>query len=461
MAKINFYIRSKQEGQPATVYLRYNIGRKVDKEGNLKYNDGRQTDIWTATPEKAFPEHWSNKTQAFKQRIFFNEVFSEKDKVRIETGFTRLREFIVKEIHSLNGRPVSKEWLASSINKFYNIQDIGSESLNQYLQRFIDEAESGKRLNRGNRYNPSTIKNYKGFQAQLNEYQGIYTEERMKELCENKEQPRPLKKINFDDITIDFYNSFLAFFNEKNYSPNTIGRHIKHLKVLMREAKDEGLHNNMEFQRKSFESMSVKVENIYLTETELKALYDLDLTKNKVLEVTRDVFLCGCYTAQRYSDYSRINKSMIKPIAGGKVIELIQQKTKEKVVIPIRPELDTILKRYDYTLPKTHEQKINEKIKIIGEKAKINEVINYESYKGGLRLKLKAKKSDLIKTHTARRTGCTNMYLAGIPTLAIMKVSSHKTEREFLKYIKIGKEENAQSLITHPYFIGNTLSIAK
>ena len=40
-------------------------------------------------------------------------------------------------------------------------------------------------------------------------------------------------------------------------------------------------------------------------------------------------------------------------------------------------------------------------------------------------------KCDLIKTHTARRSGCTNMYLAKIQPIDIMKISGHKTERNF------------------------------
>lgn len=443
MAKINFIVKSKQEGQPATVYLRF--------------SDIRGIDFSIATLEKVFPEFWSNKVQAFRQGIIFNDLFTEQEKVSIEERFTEIRAFVNKERFLLKGKKITKDWLKAIIDKFYNKETPGKENLNQYIKRFIKEIKSGERLYKGKRYEFSTIKNYTGFEVQFQEYQGIYTEDRLQELKEKKELVRPLKMINFEDITIDFYKQFLHFFNGKGYSPNTTGRHIKHLKVLMREAKEEGLHNNSEYQRKAFEAMTVKVENVYLTEKELKRLYDLDLSDNKPWEIIRDVFLCGCYTAQRFGDYSRINKSNIKPIAGGKVIEIIQQKTKEKVIIPIRHELDLILQKYDYNLPKTHEQKVNQGIKKIGLKAEITEVINYEENRGGLRVKKSVKKCDLIKTHTARRTGCTNMYLAGIDTLSISKISGHKTEREFLKYIKIGKEENALSLITHPYFIGNTL----
>jgi integrase len=146
---------------------------------------------------------------------------------------------------------------------------------------------------------------------------------------------------------------------------------------------------------------------------------------------------------------------------GLKVIDLIQQKTGERVIIPIKPELDEILKKYDYQVPKTFEQKVNERIKDVGELAKITETVIVEENKGGFKVKKDVKKNELIKTHTARRTGCTLMYLAGVPTIDIMKISGHKTEREFLNYIKVGKEETATNLAKHPYFMGSTLRIAK
>lgn len=60
----------------------------------------------------------------------------------------------------------------------------------------------------------------------------------------------------------------------------------------------------------------------------------------------------------------------------------------------------------------------------------------------------------LGKDPTAHRSGATNMYLAGIPTIAIMKITGHKTETEFMKYIKITEEQTAMELMNHPYFSG-------
>ena len=123
--------------------------------------------------------------------------------------------------------------------------------------------------------------------------------------------------------------------------------------------------------------------------------------------------------------------------------------------------MDQILQKYNYQVPKTFEQKVNFHIKKVGDKAKITEKIEVEKIKGGLKVKSLVPKNELIKTHTARRTDCTLMYLTGIPAIDIMKISGHKTEREFLNYIKVTKEQTAQNLAKHPYFIGSHLGIAK
>ena len=47
----------------------------------------------------------------------------------------------------------------------------------------------------------------------------------------------------------------------------------------------------------------------------------------------------------------------------------------------------------------------------------------------------------LVTTHTARRSFATNMFKRGMPTVLIMKLTGHKKESEFLKYIKIDAEE--------------------
>ena len=316
-------------------------------------------------------------------------------------------------------------------------------NLNAYIDKFIEGAERGKiKKQDKTRYAKGTVKNFKTFRAQF--------------LLFQKESKQ---KLGYDNIKSGFYEDFVDWMNDKKYSPNTIGRHIKTLKMIMKHAKGRGTHNNTDFE--GFKVLSVDVHEIYLTQDELQAIYNLKLEPFSEMDLVRDVFLVGCEIAQRYSDYSRINPDHVKrTFDGKKVIDLITKKNGHRVVIPVTPRLEYILSKHNYRLPKTHEQVVNRYIKKIGEKAGIKELVTIETIRGGEKKTKQMAKYEMIKTHTARRSGATNMYLAGIPTIDIMKITGHKTERNFLKYIKVTKEETASRLVSHPYFNQSNLKVS-
>ena len=54
---------------------------------------------------------------------------------------------------------------------------------------------------------------------------------------------------------------------------------------------------------------------------------------------------------------------------------------------------------------------------------------------------------DCVTTHTARRSGITNMYLSHKFTIVqMMHVSGHKTQKTFLDYIKLSSDEIADEI---------------
>jgi integrase len=61
-------------------------------------------------------------------------------------------------------------------------------------------------------------------------------------------------------------------------------------------------------------------------------------------------------------------------------------------------------------------------------------------------------KADQVSSHTARRSGCTNWYMADMSSEQIMKVSGHKTIAEFKKYIRVTDEEIVEELADHNFF---------
>ena len=111
-----------------------------------------------------------------------------------------------------------------------------------------------------------------------------------------------------------------------------------------------------------------------------------------------------------------------------------------------------ILNRYKNKSPKIYEQKVNKLIKAIGKRAGIDNDVSIRKTIGGKEHITMHKKFELITTHTGRRSFATNADKAGIPRTQIMKITGHRTEAAFLKYLRTSKEENALQLAEHVFF---------
>lgn len=107
------------------------------------------------------------------------------------------------------------------------------------------------------------------------------------------------------------------------------------------------------------------IETVALTQEELDRLNQLELSKEA--SAIRDIFLLGCYTAQRVSDYKRITA---KDICGS-IITIKQIKTGVVVKIPVHPVLYEILERNDGEFPSLPSgQAMNKSIKRICKKSR-------------------------------------------------------------------------------------------
>lgn len=294
-----------------------------------------------------------------------------------------------------------------------------------YWENFILRAKEGRVNHNGKPYKKTAIVSY---QKCLNSFYEF-----------EKEQKH---KFTFDEIDKKFYDLYVADMLQKGKMQNTIGERIKNLKALMHRSYDEGLHSNLAFQ--SFVKPEEEVDNIYLTEAELEQLFQYEFSgSSQMLEKYRDLFLVGCYTGLRWEDYKSIRKEDFDTSPKGNPVLVIRTaKTGTKVVIPILwKHFRDILDKYDYTLPKVSEQKFNKYIKMACLSAGINSPVVITS--GKYKRDAPYEKWELVASHTARRSACTNMYYKGIPTIAIMKISGHKKESTFMKYIKVTAQENA------------------
>lgn len=282
-------------------------------------------------------------------------------------------------------------------------------------------------------------------------------------------------KLRFIDIDIDFYNHFKQWLIEStykkgdkdlHYTKNYIGTIFKNIAKFMTVSNGK-LHEFKGHKDDEFKIESEETDAIYLTQEDLQKIYDLEITedllklhgyRNKNLSTTikslneeRDRFLIGCYTALRHSDYSRLDNIHFKE----KIVRIWTVKRDNKVFIPMHYRVKEILERRNDVLPKAiSEQKHNKQIKAIGKLAGINEEVSLSKTRGNKRVEVIEPKYNFITTHTARRTGASNMYLAGIDLRFIQDILGHKKIEQTIAYIKVAAEDNAKRLMDHPYFSG-------
>lgn len=252
------------------------------------------------------------------------------------------------------------------------------------------------------------------------------------------------KPWTFEQIDHNFAHLFTNWLFSRNFSTNYASKIFSVVRQFMHEAKRRKLHHN-----DSFTDFSIKTEKstkIALTFDELELLYDLELTDNRRLERVRDLFLIGCYTGLRYSDFSRIEPGHVVDVDGEMMLEITTQKTGDCVTIPFMPELEKLLSKYDYNPPRISGQKMNDYLKEVGQLANLSEKIRVVTHKGGKKQETSVEKWQLITTHVARRSFATNLYLLGIPAVNIMKITGHATEKQFMSYICIEGRMNAQHM---------------
>lgn len=240
---------------------------------------------------------------------------------------------------------------------------------------------------------------------------------------------------------------------KKKYTPNTIYHTFEVVKAQLNAAKKSGIDIDDTYY-KQLRSRGEDVDNIYLTENEIKAIYDLNIPRLKEqgeideknrMEETRDLFIIGCYTGLRRSDLNKLNDGIWNLAEDKNTVSIVTEKTKKPVVIPLHPYVRAIYNKYGGILPKLGDKhNTNVHLKNLARLAGINEIVGKTENRGGKVTTLKHPKYDLVSFHTARRSFATNMVLKGVPTLAIRQLTGHTNEQTFRKYVKVTPEQYAK-----------------
>ena len=315
------------------------------------------------------------------------------------------------------------------VNKNDNVNSGHKETLIGFIDQFVQDCEAGIRLSpKRQRLKPSSIGSYKTTKGYLLKFQ--------------EQTKKVLTLKDFSQTDIDKFSDFLII--DEEFAMNTHAKSMMDLLQIIKYAVKLKKIPAAKMIELEFDTRREETDSIYLTEDEILQLLEIKDFDDAVHEHVRDVFVVGCFTAMRFSDYSMIDSSAIR----NNRLEFVQKKTGGKVTIPIHPVVNSILKKYDNALPKVPKNnEFNRIIKLVGEKLPCLHVPFTKQVTYCRELKqLVDMKFNYLQTHTARRSFCSNEYLKGTDPLVIQAISGHRSQKSFMRYIKVSGDQFADKL---------------
>ena len=454
----NYFLRTKREKGTASVYLRV---QKRNPKLNILVCSKVSVDIqqWDKVTQDVAKWNDYCKTQdGRKVKETLDSISSAIDNLISQGIYDKARiDEVVEDVVFREERErqrIQEEEERQEQERLRLIKEQEEEARKAdvilFLENFLEGIKNGRIKNGAENYTLNTCKVWSNFLGILKRFIQIYP-------------------FTWKDINKALADRFVSFMEKNGYMVTSINKYIICFKAMIQNAMDQELHNNpialRAFSKKKIQETD-KAKEIYLTKAELQALYEMPLEglKDKV----RDVFLVGCYTCQRFSDYARLEKENFTTTAKGtKVVRIVQEKTGNDVVIPIlNDNLLHIAEKYGYDIPKVNDVILNRYIKqilkelsstvpslarkertLLTMKEREKEKQGLVSFERDNKENVIKPRYELVSSHTARRSGITNLYLSGnFDTYQMMSISGHRDEKTFYEYIKLSSDEVADSI---------------
>jgi integrase len=386
MATLNFYLDKADKQGKSFIMMTYLAGGQKFRH---------------SVKLKIFPGKWLTGKQRLKEN-------SNED--RFINGHIDKLENIIKEAqtHSLlSNNEINFSYVKQKFNDF-----LGKKVIKRTLQECFDE------------YIAFSKKNYK-----------FKTTERCTCTLNHLKEFRKLKRyeLTFERINQNFYELFMDYLLiDKSLLNNSANTYIKTLKAFISFCVDRG-YSKINNDLKNFKVFKDDGALIYLSEEELLKIFNLKLETPELI-VVRENFCFACFTGLRYSDMLRLQSENIKE----DYIEVVTEKTRDFLKIPLNHYAKALLKRNDGQLPKLYTNAwTNFYLKELGKLAKINEQTQIIKYRGVEKVEFIEPKYKFLGTHTARRTFVTLCLEKGMRPETVMSITGHKDYKTFKKYIKL------------------------
>lgn len=271
------------------------------------------------------------------------------------------------------------------------------------------------------------------FSAKYPAYDNILRMFEAANLCEAK----------WENLTKVRLQKFIDYMNER-LSPNSVNQYAAKLKAVLNLYSDEVILPRG--YARVLTPRKVNVQNVYLTEGEIQKIVCYR-AKNDRESLVQAQFVIGVLSLARHSDYCNFDESNIV----GDSLVYVSQKTKIQASIPASPTLLRFLRVQKEIIGKgvtVSDDSFNDTIRRICAKCGIDEPVKLY-HRGKTSVK---PKWEYVSSHTARRSGITNLYLRGLDLLTIAKLCGHTNTQTTMGYVCCGIRELPQE--AKEYFEG-------
>lgn len=262
-----------------------------------------------------------------------------------------------------------------------------------------------------------------------------------------------IKDIN--EIDYDFLLQLREWLKEQDSQRNkkdndklsikTVNKVISNIKQILKSIEDDSIYNitkSQIYKIKSLKQADTSNNEISLTEEEIEHIYNLELEEREAK--IRDAFIFQCFTGQRFNSIKKFATSFTEvETKEGKCWEVIQNKGKKVVKVPISNLAKAILDRNSGNIKYGHNSITNNTLREIARKAGITEECTYTKQTANGIIQHKRKRYELITTHTARRSFVTISKQNDIDDRQVMSVTGHTTRTMLDLYNKVDSSKSA------------------
>ena len=398
MIRVSFYLLTPSAKQSSAVYASITYKGK-----RLRFNTGytfetRYCNVRKKKGSKSFLKR--NTSLYLEYKALLDSTSDQLSRI----AFDLFREFGHVELNAVRERYD----VMSGINKPQSL------SVNELFDLFMSKHDSG--------WSDGTKKHYTSLANHLIKFEANY-------------HPLSLGSFtsdNWNELRDDYFVQFQQFSN------NTINTNLRKLKKFLAFCQKENqLNQALDLDELKF-LKEVEPFKIALTDDEIRAINDLDLESNNKLEKIRDLLMLEILTGQRFSD---IPKLLDPNNLEENYIQIYQQKTGERVFIPLHKELKKhlpmLIDKYSESDLQISNQKFNEYVKELCKIAGINRRHSWIIMVGNKKIHKKDYRYNLVSSHTGRRTFCTLSLKNQVPAEIIMKVTGHRKYEQFKKYVRV------------------------